>query len=144
MLPALVLMPLFIAVGIYTTIQGRRRVRQALRTTFAALRFNTPDGPVAGIEVRVVKVYKQGVPFAYDDVFNLPAGMRQISDSFWYCVAPGPSYFLAIPLVEVGFGRVDIQWVVRPLTEERLRVALQDDAAALRDALDPREGQLLA
>ncbi|MFC5570178.1 hypothetical protein ACFPN1_08920 [Lysobacter yangpyeongensis] len=94
--------------------------------------------------MRVVKVYKQGVRFVYDDVFNIPVGPRHISDSFWYCVGPGPSYFLAIPLVEAGLGRVKVSWVVRPLAAERMRAALVDDEQALRDAFGPQPGNLLA
>lgn len=120
-----------VAVSIYSTIVGRRRVKQALRETFHALRFDTPDGVVGGDALRVLKVYKQGMPFAYDDVFNIPVGPRQISDSFCYCVAPGPSYFLAIPIVEVGLGKAKVTWVVRPLTAERMRAALVDCPEAL-------------
>lgn len=127
----LLLAPVGIALGLYGTLVGRRRVKDALRTTFAALRFDTPDGVVGGDGVRVVKVYRQGMPLAYDDVFNLPLGPRQVSDSFWYCVGPGPSYFVAIPVVEVGLGRVSVQWIVRSLTEERMRAALVDDPEAL-------------
>lgn len=138
------LLPVFLGLSIYTTIIGRDRVKRALRTTFAALRFNTPDGIVDGNAVQVVKVYKQGMPFAYDDVFNMPVGPRQISDSFWYCVGPGPSYFVAIPMVEVGLGRATVRWVVRPLTAERMRAALQDDENALRKAFGPGAGEFLA
>lgn len=122
----LLLMPIAIAISIHTTIVGRRRVMQALRETFHALRFDTPAGTVGGDALRVVKVFRQGMPYAYDDVFNLPIGPRQVSDSFWYCVGPGPSYFLAIPIVEVGFGRANVSWVVRPLSLERMRAALVD------------------
>lgn len=122
----LLLTSLVVAIGIYSTVLGRRRVRQALRTTFEALRFQTPDGTVGGSALEVVKIYRQGMPFAYDDVFALRGGPRHISDSFWYCVGPGPSYFLAIPMVEVGFGRVAVRWAVRPLSEERMRAALVD------------------
>ena len=138
------LMPVFLGLSIYITILGRDRVKRALRTTFAALSFNTPGVVVHGDAVQVVKVYKQGMPFAYDDVFNMPAGPRHISDSFWYCVGPGPSYFVAIPLVEVGLGRATVRWVVRPLSAERMRAALMDDEEALRRAFGPEAGELLA
>lgn len=130
LLPVL-LAPLAVVLGVYGTLAGGRRVQEALRTTFAALRFDTPQGAVGGDAVRVVKVYRQGMPLAYDDVFNLPLGPRQVSDSFWYCVGPGPSYFVAIPMVEVGLGRVSVTWVVRALTEARMRAALVDHPEAL-------------
>lgn len=119
------------AIGVHGTLVGRRRVGQALRESFAALRFATPDGSVGGDAVRVVKVYRQGMPLAYDDVFDLPIGPRRISDSFWYCVGPGPTYFVAIPMVEVGLGRAKVTWVVRELSEARMRAALVDDPEAL-------------
>jgi hypothetical protein len=143
LLPIL-LMPGFLVLAIYQTLEGRKRVKRALRTTFLALRFTTPGGVAGGDAMRVVKVYKQGVPFVYDDVFEIPVGPRRISDSFWYCVGPGPSYFLAIPLVEAGLGRVKVSWVVRPLSAERMRSALVDDEQALREAFGPGPDELLA
>src|SRR5690349_5669325 len=110
-------------------LEGRDRVKRALRETFDALSFATPQGVVSGAQVQVVKVYKQNMGRAYDDVFNI--GTRHVHDSFWYCVAPGPSYFVAIPLLQAGSGRVEVKWVVRLLTEERMRAALQDDAKVL-------------
>ena len=128
------LAPIAIGLAIYSQLIGRRRVKQALRETFVALRFNTPDGPVGGDAIRVVKIFKQGMPIAYDDVFSIPVGPRWISDSFWYCVGPARTYFVAIPMVEVGFGRAKVTWVVRPLSEERMQAALigHPDALALK------------
>ncbi|QGW63906.1 hypothetical protein GOY17_02625 [Lysobacter soli] len=47
-----------------------------------------------------------------------------------YCVGPGPSYFVAIAIAQTGFGAVSVTWVVRPLTEERMRGALAGDRKA--------------
>lgn len=127
----IVLAPVAIAIGLYGQVVGRRRVQRALRDTFLALRFDTPDGRVAGDAIRVVKIFKQGMPFAYDDVFSIPVGPRQISDSFWYCVGPARTCFLAIPTVEAGLGRAKVTWVVRPLSEDRMRAALIDHPEAL-------------
>jgi hypothetical protein len=132
-----------IAAGICTTIAGRNRVKRALRMTFSGLRFDTPVGVVDGTALQVVKVSKQSMLFAYDDVFTVQADL-QASDSFWYCVGPGPSYFLAIPMVTVGFGKVSVRWVVRPLSRERMRGALVGDADALRLAFGPGADELLA
>lgn len=117
-------------IGIAMRLEGRERVRGALRETFAALSFTTEQGVVlSGADVRVVKVYTQNMGHAYDDVFRI--GTRHVHDSFWYCVAPGPAYFVAIPLLQASLGRITVRWVVRLLTEERMRAALQDDARAL-------------
>lgn len=133
---------LLIALGstlsLYQSHQGRKRLKQALRDSFRVLGFSTPDGTVGGNAVRVVKVYRQGMPLVYDDVFEMHSGRKHLADSFWYCVGPGPSYFVAIPMVEVaGWGRLRVQWAVRSLTAERMRAALQDDKAALRDLSAP-------
>jgi hypothetical protein len=143
LLPIL-LLPVFLALSIYQALEGRKHVKRALRTTFLALRFTTPSGVVGGEAMHVVKVYKQGVPFVYDDVFNIQVGARHISDSFWYCVGPGPSYYLAIPLVEAGLGRVKVSWVVRPLSAERMRGALVDDEKALHEVFGTKPDELLA
>lgn len=127
----LLLVPIAIAISLYSQAVGRRRVKQALRETFLRLRFDTPDGVVGGGAVRVVKIFRQGMPFSYDDVFTIPVGPRWISDSFWYCIGPARTYFLAIPMVEAGLGRVDVTWVVRPLSEERMKAALIDHPEAL-------------
>ena len=54
------LLPVFIGLSIYTTIEGRARVKRALRATFEALRFTTPDGVVDGTAVTVVGVKGSG------------------------------------------------------------------------------------
>lgn len=127
----ILLVPVFIGISLYVTHLGRKRLKAELRRSFETLRFTTPEGVVTGDRIRVAKVYRQGMPLAYDDVFEMSLGARQWSDSFWYCVGPGPSYFVAIPMAAVGMGRVEVQWVVRPLTMERMRAALQDDEGAL-------------
>ncbi|HJW45055.1 MAG TPA: hypothetical protein VJ484_01045 [Lysobacter sp.] len=129
--------------SIYTTVKGRERVKNALRSTFAELKFTTPEGMVSGTALRVVKVSKQGMPFAYDEVFTLQADYQH-SDSFWYCVGPGPAYFLAIPMVTTGFRKVSVRWAIRPLTAERMRGALTGDAEALRLAFGAKADELLA
>jgi hypothetical protein len=130
---------IFLGVSIAMNLEGRDRVRRALRETFAALDFATPQGVVSGAQVQVVKVYKQNMGRAYDDVFNI--GTPHVHDSFWYCVAPGPCYFVAIPLLQAGRGRVSVQWVVRLLTEERMRAALQDDAKVLDKVFGSGDGR---
>lgn len=128
-------MALLIGAMVLQVVVGRRRVQAALDRTFKQLSFSTPEGSVAGSQLRVVKVSKQGMPLAYDDVFMLGRDPLP-SDSFWYCVGPGPSYHLAIPVVSTGFGRVDVQWIVRPLTAERMRAALLGDERAIQLAFD--------
>lgn len=115
----------------------RRRQRPAidLRESFADVRFASPSGEVGGNAARVVRIERQGL-FADVDPFNVPADMLLLAESFWYCVGPGPSYFVAIPTVERQPGGMAIRWMVRPLSEAQLRSALSTDAAALAAALD--------
>ena len=133
-----------IGLSAWITLNGRKRVLRTLQESFEKLEFETPDGKVTGSELQIVKKARQGMPLVYDDVFNAQAGGRAFGDSFWYCVGPGPSYFLAIPMVEASMGRVHVQWAVRPLTEERMRGALVDDAEATRRAFGVRDGEFLA
>ena len=131
----LLLVPLFAIAAIASTLNGRRRVLDALNTSFATLHFDTPQGVVTGASLRIVKVSRQSMPFAYDEVYALGRDPQR-SDSFWYCVGPGPSYFLAIPMVAAGFGKVSVRWAIRPLTEDRMRAALFGDEEALRLAFE--------
>ncbi|MCD7097821.1 hypothetical protein [Stenotrophomonas sp. MMGLT7] len=98
----------------------RRRHGNALQSSFAAHRFDTPDGPVGGASLRVVKASNQ----VSRHTSNVPA------EVFWYCVGPGPSYFLAIAQVRMKGRRFEVDWTVRPLTEERMRAALAGDRKA--------------
>lgn len=63
------------------------------------------------------------------------AAMTQ-GEVFWYCRGPGPTWFLAIPTVECSDSIYEVSWVVRPLTEQRMRAALQFDRKACRRAFD--------
>lgn len=111
-------------------------MKRTLQSTFAALRFSTPSGEVDGSSLKVVKVSRQGMPLVCDEVFAAQVDLVP-SDAFWYCVGPGHSYFLAVPIVTAGFDRVRVQWIVRPLTEQRFRGALVGDKEALRLAFGP-------
>lgn len=133
-----------IGLSIWMTLNGRRRVLRTLQESFEKLEFETPDGKAAGSKLQIVKKAKQGMPMVYDDVFNAHAGSKAFGDSFWYCVGPGPSYFLAIPMVEASAGRVDVQWAVRPLTAERMRGALVGDLEATRRAFGIEDGEFPA
>lgn len=98
----------------------RRRHGQALQSSFARHTFGTPDGPVSGASLRVVKTSNQ----VSRHTSPVPA------EVFWYCVGPGPSYFLAIAQIGMNRRRFEVDWTVRPLTEERMRAALAGDREA--------------
>lgn len=108
---------------------ARRRVGARADREFDALAFDTPDGPLPG---RRMEVLKTAV-----DVVGLESPWPR-GTVFRYCRGPGPSYFVAIREPREPAG-----WVVRPLDAERLRGALVDDPDALRRAFpdaDPPRG----
>lgn len=116
-------------------LRTRRRPAIDLRESFAHVSFATPSGEVGGNTMRVVRIARQGM-FADVDPFDVPADMLLLAESFWYCVGPGPSYFVAVPTVERRPQGMVLSWLVRPLSEAQLRSALSTDAAALAAAFD--------
>ncbi len=112
-------------------LTGPQRLRAARRETFERLRFPSREGVVlTGAQVRVVK-QRHG---RFDGMQQPgPRWMAQATDdAFWYCVGPGPSWYLAIPISSRSGFHWDVEWVVRPLDESRMRAALDGDAEALR------------
>ncbi|HEY0504170.1 MAG TPA: hypothetical protein VGD42_11825 [Lysobacter sp.] len=119
-----------VLLSVVVSRQGRRRLQGALRMTFARLEFETPQGRVPGSALRVVKISRQAAGFSDDEAYRL-FGDRQMPDAFWYCVGPGPSYFLAIGRANAHWRGVAVDWIVRPLSEERMRGALDGDDKAI-------------
>jgi hypothetical protein len=119
----------FVAATTYRARRGQRKVEAALQRSFDDTMFDTPGGKVPGSSLKVVKISEQSTRFAGEDVHKR-AGSTMPSDAFWYCVGPGPSYFLAIATAQVGDGRVSVEWIIRPLTEQRMRGALAGDRKA--------------
>ena len=126
-----------VAFSIWGTLDGRKRIKRVLDASFDAQRFPTPAGTVTGESIQVVKIVRDTMPFAYDDVWQLGTDPLATT-SFWYCVGPGPSYFLALPMLTTRFGGASVKWVVRSLSADRMRAVLQGDDEALRAAFgDP-------
>lgn len=112
-------------------LNGPQRLRAARQETFERLRFPLRDGAAfTGAQVQVVKQ----VHGRFDGMQQPePRWMAQPSDdAFWYCVGPGPSWYLAIPISRRNGFQWDVEWVVRPLDESRMRAALSGDTEALR------------
>jgi len=125
---------LAIAIGVAafaaaSVVCQRRMQRAAMQASFVAQSFDTPNGRVKGNALQVVKVSRLAA--------STPNGVEGMNiktrDEFWYCVGPGPSYFLAIPTVGIrnGLSVEFVRWVIRPLSEERMRGALQGDQRAV-------------
>ncbi|MBO9829528.1 hypothetical protein J7373_14845 [Xanthomonas sp. A2111] len=118
---------------------GRSQVTDLLEASFREQAFPGERGPLRGSDLTVVKRSRQTIEGSYGHVYSLaPGAALQTADAFWYCVGPGPSWFLAIPVVTSGFGKAQVQWIVRPMTEGRMRVALQFDRKATRLAFGTR------
>lgn len=112
-----------IVVGIVAQRRRRRRMEQALQASFHALRFDTAHGTVSGAQLHVVKVTRSAA-LSNDGSQDEPA------DAFWYCVSEDRCYFLAIAMIQADAHGIRVDWVVRPLSEERMRGALVGDRKA--------------
>ncbi len=105
-----------------------QRKKAALQASFDALSFDTPAGRVHGDALTVAKIaYQPG-----NEVPHYAARGAAHWDAFWYAVGPGPSYFLAICMVDTHAREAPPQWVVRPIDEARMHAALAGDALAER------------
>lgn len=103
-----------------------------MQRSFDAIVVQTPQGPVTGEKLLLVK--------EVIDTSGSSEGGDDLQGVFRYCVGPGPTYFVIIgQVVAEGFVRRRLQWVVRPLSEERMRGALHRDRAALNAAFGEEE-----
>ena len=119
----LLIVIVWIVLMVVLGIRQRRLDMTRLRVSFEALRFETTEGVVGGDKMLVVKQ----VSFEKSREGSMSLRSR-MGETFWYCVGPGESYWLAIPMRMPRKG--PIEWVVRPLTEERMRAALSGDSQA--------------
>lgn len=103
-----------------------QRDRSHLQAAFDALWFDTPIGRVTGEALTVVKVaYQIDEAMLASATYGGPARW----DALWYAAGPGPSYFLAICVLDAGTTDA-AHWIVRPLDEPRMRAAVQGDERA--------------
>ena len=110
--------------------------RNKVQSLFDRLVFQTGTGPVSGAQMKVVK--------RIVDTMGSNEGGNGITGAYWYCVGPGPTYFVAIAQrTMTNLVRSELQWVVRPLSEERMRGALAGDTEALLVAFGERIGDKL-
>jgi len=82
----------------------------------------------------VVKKVQQFMDANYDASFMFDSEAMNGSNAFWYCSGPGARWFLAIPAVSTCRSGVDVRWVLRPLTEQRVRAVLRFDRVAYQRA----------
>ncbi len=117
----------FVALFVWAAIREARLRRERVQRSFEVIVVQTPQGSVGGDRLLVVK--------EVIDTAGSGEGGDDLQGVFRYCVGPGPTYFVVIgQVVAEGFARRRLQWVVRPLSEERMRGALRGDHAALAAA----------
>lgn len=136
------LMPLvlvIVVVGASLALWGvrRQRVLRAIDAAFETLRITDGVPSLRGADLQVVadrtSLYvAQGGPL----IRGPGASFEPRAEYYFYCVGPGPSWFLVIALVNDRgwWTEVEIDWIVRPLDAERMRGALVGDDDALRAA----------
>ncbi|MDI9240422.1 hypothetical protein QLQ15_16060 [Lysobacter sp. LF1] len=104
-----------------------QRESAQLRAAFDALWFDTPIGRVTGQALTVVKVaYQIDEALLASAMYTGPARW----DALWYAAGPGPSYFLAVCVLESGKPMTPPRWIVRTLDEPHMRAALNGDRNA--------------
>lgn len=117
----------FVGLFVWAAMREARLRRERVQRSFEAIVVQTPEGPVGGDKLLVVK--------EVIDTSGASEGGDDLRGVFRYCVGPGPTYFVVIgQVVREGLVRSRLQWVVRPLSEERMRGALHGDHAALAAA----------
>lgn len=125
------------AVVVFLHVQHSRAGERLLQRSFDTLRFPCEGEVLGAAEVSVVK-----------RVIHETSRMGEHAPltAFWYCVAPGPNYYVAIArYMRDGWRGGRYQWEVRPLDAARMRGALDADGDALHAAFgDHVEGTLRA
>lgn len=119
----IILAIVFVVVIILLVIRERQKRLQRMHQSFDGIEFPASGG-LRGRDMRVVK----RVIEAADN------GMcsSDILGAYWYCVGPGPGYYVAIAQrVQLNWLRSRLEWVIRPLSAERMRGALMGDKQAL-------------
>ncbi len=137
MIQAFLASVLIFAAVVVLHVQHSRVGDRLLQRSFDALTFPAEAGTLRVADITVVKRVTHEVS-RHSDHAPLAA--------FWYCVGPGPNYYVAAArYVRNGWrgGRYD--WVVRRLDAERMRGELSSDRDALHAAFgDHVEGVLRA
>lgn len=122
------LVGLIVAAGIWlhNHRQIDRQLQQAQEQSFSQLRFPTYGQRLTGAEVTVIRRDQCPPPAPV-----LPAAQTAEQASWWYCVGPRRTCYMAVALCERQWLRWQVRWVVRPLDEQHMRQALGGDDEAL-------------
>lgn len=91
--------------------------RASLQRSFAERVFETSACPLRGAELKVLRFR-----FERHGGQENASGLRT---GWWYCEAPGPAWLVVIAQDDpVSLTRTDTKWIVREVTQERMRQAL--------------------
>ncbi|WP_242108927.1 hypothetical protein [Luteimonas aquatica] len=122
----------FLGLVAWLVIRESRLHKARMQASFDDLRF-PGAGDLRGRDMAVVKKVTETVAETW---------VGGIETGWWYCVGPGPSYYLVIVQpASAGWMRIRAHWLVRPLSEQRMRNALLGDPGALAAAFgEPATG----
>lgn len=126
---------LALTLGVFGVWSQNRDIQRSLKQQFARQVFNTPQGPVTGESLVVVRKRLKTILINRSGyvLSDVPYGG---GDAFWYCVGPGPSYFLAIAVFERSKAKDTVNWIVRPLSEPQMRAAVGFGSTVRRKLAD--------
>lgn len=106
--------------------QVDKQLRLAQEQSFSQLRFPTYGQRLTGAEVTVIRRDRCPPPAPV-----LPAAEGVQEASWWYCMGPRRTGYMAVALCERQWLRWQVRWVIRPLDEQHMRQALDGDDEAL-------------
>jgi len=130
----------YVAAFVFLHRRNTRRIERALQQSFRDMSLISEGLPLTGADLVVVKKAGHFSYSSYDSLLMPDGAMTTDADAFWYCSGPGARWFLAIPSVRAQQRRVDLQWVLRPLAEPRMRAALRFDRDSRRRAFGELPG----
>lgn len=108
--------------------QADKQLRLAQEQSFSQLRFPTYGQRLTGAEVTVIR--RDNCPPSAPAP-ALPAVQNAAEASWWYCMGPRRTCYMAVALCERQWLRWQVRWVIRPLDEQNMRQLLDGDDEAL-------------
>lgn len=129
----------FVLLSTWVYWQNRRRVDNRLAESFRELVLSSDGVIVRGADLQVVKKVRSLLRASRRWTLMPKSAAMAQGETFWYCRGPDARWFLAIPTVECNDRVYDVSWVVRPLTEQRVRAVLQFDRKACQRAFGERD-----
>lgn len=108
--------------------QADKQLRQAQEQSFSQLRFPAYGQRLTGAEVTVIRRDNCPPPAPAP---TLPAAQAAAEATWWYCMGPRRTCYMAVALCERQWLRWQVRWVIRPLDEQHMRQLLDGDDDAM-------------